>query len=183
MKKWMTVVSTCLLLVLLGGTAQAFGVESTTESNVAVNGIEEEYVKEDRYVDEQGGLVETTEISTRASDKVLWDRHYNGEYSVKKDIYVRNPDINGSAGKVNVYIKNTGNKSINVRIYSSNWNPTVIYATAISPGQNRVFTIGQEYGHLGGCHGGSCFAYHDFRVSVYPDSGKMSFYGRAKVYY
>lgn len=184
MKKWITTVITCLLLVLCGGEmVQAFGIEaSANELSSAVNESQEEYVKKSSHIDEQGGLVETTEIRTWASDKVLWDEHYTNEYSVKKNIYVRNYKSQGTAGRVNVYIKNTGNKTIKVNIYQSEWNSRTIASGSIQPGKGRTFTVGPEYGSKD-CHGNTCFAYQHFTVSLYPDNGKISFHGRAKVYY
>lgn len=159
--------------------------ESITENNVIESSIEEKVsdsIIEYNYTDEYGDLVSATEISTFATNRVLWNQSYTNQNSVKKEINARNYGAHAKPGRVNVSIKNTGKNTINVNIYQSWWNSKTLAYGSIAPGSSRTFTIGPEHGGYD-CHGNNCFAYQRFTISAYTNSGRISFNGYAKIFY
>lgn len=159
--------------------------EFITANNVIESSIEEKVsdsIIEYSYTDEYGDLVSATEINTFATNSVLWNQRYTNQNSVKKEINAKNYGAYAKPGKVNVSIKNTGKNTINVNIYQSWWNSKTLAYGKIAPGSSRTFTIGPKQGGYD-CHGNNCFAYQRFTISVYANSGKISFNGYAKIFY
>lgn len=116
-----------------------------------------------------------------SGNRFLWNQNYYNETSIKKNIYAKTYTEN-TAGTVEVYIKNTGNKSIKVNIYKSVWDSQTIDSATISAGSGRTFVIGPEHGGSD-CTTNNCYHYHDFTISVYTQEGTMSFYGQAYLRY
>lgn len=114
-----------LSIVLILSSVTAFAAENINsefvlENNEIKTNLDEQVtdsIIEYNYTDEHGNLISATEINTFASNSVLWNQSYENQYSVKKEINAKNYGIYAKPGKVNVYIKNTGNTPINVNIY------------------------------------------------------------------
>lgn len=154
--------------------------KSLVEGDIADN-VNDSMI-EYNYMDEYGNLVSFTEISTFATNSVLWNQSYTNQNSIKKEINARNYGPYANPGKVNVSIKNTGRTTIKVNIYQSWWNSKTLAYGTVAPGSSKTFTIGPQHGGYD-CHGNSCFSYQKFTISVYADSGKISFNGYAKIFY
>lgn len=179
-----------LSAVLTLSSVSAYAGENMTDESITANNVIESSIEEKvndsiieySYTDEYGDLVSVTEISTFATNRVLWNQSYTNQNSVKEEINARNYGAHAKPGKVNVSIRNTGKNTINVNIYQSWWNSKTLAYGRIAPGSSRTFTIGPEHGGHD-CHGNNCFAYQRFTISAYANSGKISFNGYAKIFY
>lgn len=187
-RKLSVILSLCAVLIL--SSATVYANENSEEkfadvNNVAETSIEQkvnDYIAEHSYIDEHGGLVSTTEISTLATNRVLWNQKYVNQSSVKKDIYAKNYGLNAKPGSVSVSIKNTGRKTISVNIYQSWWNSRPLAYGEIAPGSSKTFVIGPQYGGYE-CIANNCFAYQKFTISTHANSGTISFDGYARISY
>lgn len=179
-----------LSAVLTLSSVSAYAGENMTDESITANNVIESSIEEKvndsiieySYTDEYGDLVSVKEISTFATNRVLWNQSYTNQNSVKEEINARNYGAHAKPGKVNVSIRNTGKNTINVNIYQSWWNSKTLAYGRIAPGSSRTFTIGPEHGGHD-CHGNNCFAYQRFTISAYANSGKISFNGYAKIFY